>query len=81
MFDVLDILTANIMLPIGGMLIAIFAGWVMANKITEQELEIKTPGAYAVWLFMIRYVSPTLVFVVLLGLFGFFDFVADLFGK
>ncbi|NOZ11508.1 MAG: sodium-dependent transporter [Gammaproteobacteria bacterium] len=80
MFDVLDILTANIMLPVGGMLIAIFAGRVMSEKMTKQELGIRAPGAYALWAFLIRYVSPVLVLIVLLGLFGFFGFVAKLFG-
>ena len=32
-FDILDILTANIMLPAGGFFIAIFAGWMMSEKI------------------------------------------------
>ncbi|HEC13989.1 MAG TPA: sodium-dependent transporter [Acidiferrobacteraceae bacterium] len=80
MFDVLDILTANIMLPIGGMLIAIFAGWIMSNKLTEQELGVRTPGAYVLWLFLIRYISPTLVFIVLLHLFGVFQHLGQFLG-
>ena len=36
-FDILDFVTAKIMLPIGGMLISIFVGWFMDKKLTQGE--------------------------------------------
>lgn len=72
MFDVLDILTANIMLPLGGILIAIFAGWIMKRRHSEEELAIRVPGGYDLWWFLVRFVSPVLMGVVLLHLLGLF---------
>lgn len=68
-FDLLDFLTANVMLPLGGLFIALFAGWVLPRAITADEL--RTEGRiYAVWRILIRYVAPVAVFIVLLNLLG-----------
>ncbi|HSI96691.1 MAG: sodium-dependent transporter, partial [Methylophilaceae bacterium] len=37
-FDTLDKLTANILLPMGGLMMAIFAGWVMKTQHVREEL-------------------------------------------
>ncbi len=73
MFDIFDILTANIMLPLGGILIALFAGWGMRRHSSQDEMQMKSIISYDVWSFIIRYVSPTLTIIILLHLFGFFD--------
>ena len=67
-FDILDILTANIMLPVGGLLIAIFAGWMMKEQHSKEELALNR--SYVIWQFLIKYVAPVLVIVVILNLFG-----------
>lgn len=70
-FDLLDGLTSNILLPLGGLGIAIFVGWKMTPAATAGELRLG--ASYAVWRFVIRYVSPVLVAIVLfngLGLLG-----------
>lgn len=69
LFQLLDYLTANLMLPLGGMAIAIFAGWVMKAADTEQELEIPSQGFQA-WQFLIKYVAPAAVFLVFLHVLG-----------
>jgi len=63
-FDLLDYLTANIMLPLGGLAVALFAGWTMTGAATRDELRMGTgmgEVAYRVWRFLIRYVSPVAV--------------------
>jgi NSS family neurotransmitter:Na+ symporter len=67
-FDILDILTANIMLPVGGLFIAIFAGWMMKQKHSKEELALDR--SFSIWWFLIRYIAPALVLVVILNLFG-----------
>ena len=37
-FEFLDYITANIMLPLGGLFISIFVGWVMKKEIVKEEL-------------------------------------------
>ncbi len=44
-FDLLDFFTANIMLPLGGLLVALFAGWVMSREAMEKELAL-SPGMF-----------------------------------
>ncbi len=71
-FDVLDYLTSNIMLPLGGVLMAIFAGWLMKKQASHDELAIGET-AYQVWRFLVRFVTPvavSLVFLNAVGLFG-----------
>jgi NSS family neurotransmitter:Na+ symporter len=69
-FQLLDYLTANLMLPIGGFCIAVFAGWIMKQQHTEQELGMSTPLGYQVWKILICYVAPAAVFFVFLHVIG-----------
>ncbi|PHS72617.1 MAG: sodium-dependent transporter [Cycloclasticus sp.] len=69
-FDILDYLTANIMLPLGGLCIALFAGWVMKKEVSANELSLKHAWVYAVWRLLIRFVSPIAVIIVFLNVVG-----------
>ncbi|ALP52768.1 transporter [Candidatus Tenderia electrophaga] len=72
-FDLLDYLTANIMLPLGGLFIAVFAGWIMTREATQDELRMRDHVGYRLWRFLVRYVTPAAVIVVFLeatGLLG-----------
>ncbi len=70
LFQLLDYLTANLMLPIGGFCIAIFAGWIMKQQHTEHELDMPSPLSYQIWTLLIRYVAPAAVFLVFLHVVG-----------
>ena len=74
LFQVIDFITASIMLPIGGLLIALFAGWIMHQDSTEREFSFRSRYIYTVWQVMVRYVSPILVFMVFLNIIGIFRF-------
>ncbi|MEQ1637727.1 MAG: sodium-dependent transporter [Methylococcales bacterium] len=69
-FQLLDYLTANLMLPIGGFCIAIFAGWVMAEKHSHAELDLSHPFYYKLWQVLVRYVAPAGIFLVFLHVVG-----------
>ncbi len=56
LFDLYDFLTANIMLPLGALLMAVFAGWIMSRKDTEEELSMDS--GYGLWRLMIKIVAP-----------------------
>lgn len=62
-FDLLDFFTANILLPLGGLLVALFAGWVMSRQAMEKELAL-SPGMFNLWLITVRFVTPVAVAVV-----------------
>lgn len=72
LFQIIDFFTASIMLPIGGLLIAIFSGWVMHQDSTEREFSFRSRYVYPVWQVMVRYVSPFLVLMVFLNIIGIF---------
>lgn len=69
-FGLLDYLTANIMLPLGGLLIALFAGWVMKQSSSSGELALGNGFVFKSWLFLIRYITPTAIIIVFANLIG-----------
>ncbi|MDH5778436.1 MAG: sodium-dependent transporter [Gammaproteobacteria bacterium] len=73
-FDLLDYLTANIMLPLGGLLIAIFAVWVMSKEASMEELNMGNGVMYKGWRFLVRYVTPIAVLIVFLNVIGIITF-------
>ncbi|MDD2768735.1 MAG: sodium-dependent transporter [Methylococcus sp.] len=70
LFELLDFLTADIMLPAGGLLVAVFAGWVLNRKDTEEELEMAEPRSYEAWRFLVRYAAPTGMGIIFLKALG-----------
>ena len=71
--ELTEYVSTSIMLPLGGMLMALFAGWVMPNQITREELGNPSPTWYRTWLVLVRYVVPAailIVFINSLGLLG-----------
>lgn len=68
--DLFDYLTANIMLPLGGVLIAVYAGWMMSRAASSDELRMGEGLAYRLWWLLIRYVAPVAVTIVLLNAIG-----------
>lgn len=71
LFDLLDILTSTFMLPLGGLAIAIFAGWVMRTEFAFQELNLSNKW-FNNWYFTIRWISPALVILLFLHSLGVF---------
>jgi NSS family neurotransmitter:Na+ symporter len=69
-FDNLDYLTSNIMLPLGGLFITIFAGWVMCENSSADELDPEAGVLYRAWLFLSRWVAPIAVVLVFLSATG-----------
>lgn len=68
-FDTLDKLTTTILLPLGGLLMALFAGWVMKTLHVQEELGLPT-APYQLWRFTIRFISPLAIVAIFLYLFG-----------
>ena len=64
-FDLMDYVSNNILLPLGGVLIALFAGWGIDQQITRDQLAV-SPGIYQAWRFVTRFIAPAAVFLVFL---------------
>jgi len=71
-FEILDYLTANLMLPLGGLFIALFAGRVMLPKDSKDELNLSNDSLFMIWRFLVSYVAPAAVFIVFLNVLGVF---------
>ena len=68
-FDNVDHLTSNVMLPLGGLFIVVFAGWVMCRNSTADELG-GTGIVYKLWRFLARVVAPIGILFVFLKAVG-----------
>ena len=77
MFELLDYLTANIMLPLGGLFIALFAGWVMHKNSSQEELNIKPRFLYTLWRVLIRFLAPIGIIIIFLNMVGLIDLTSN----
>ena len=71
-YDNLDYLTANIMLPLGGLLVAGFTAWAMKESATREELGLGDSSVYSTWRFVMRYIAPVAIVIVFLAKLGAF---------
>lgn len=60
-FDNVEFLSTSVMLPLGGVLIAIFAGWVMKETQARKELAMKNFKLYMIWRALVRIFAPLAV--------------------
>jgi len=70
LFDWLDFITAAVMLPFGGLLMAIFVGFVMQKERVESVLKPQLGRFFNLWYFSLRYITPIAMFIVILNLIG-----------
>jgi NSS family neurotransmitter:Na+ symporter len=64
-FDILDYVTSNIMLTVGGILISLFAAWVIARKTAFAELHWGTGLFTQLWWVLVAFVCPLVIAYVL----------------
>ncbi len=65
-FDLFDYLVTNIMMPLGGIMIAVFAGWLVKREFSRDELfGGKDNIGYRTWLFLTRFIAPGVLAFVL----------------
>lgn len=77
LFELFDYVSSNVLLPIGGVMLAVFVGWIVDRKVVDEQLT--DYGTRRITLkhpiyFCIRYVAPiciTLIFLYGLGLLRF----------
>lgn len=73
-FDLFDYISSNILLPLGGLLIAIFVGYFNKKENIVNELSnegtLKNIKLINIYLFILRFVTPVLLIVVFLNSIG-----------
>ena len=66
-FEILDYLTANIMMPLCGLLLAIFTGWMIKPEAIQDQLQIKNPTLFRAWFWLLRWVAPISIALILVS--------------
>ena len=64
-FALIDYFTANLLMPLGGILMALFVGWAVKPAVFAEDLTFGDPVLFKVWLWMIRIVAPLAIVGVL----------------
>ena len=64
-FDLIDYFTANLMMPLGGILMALFVGWRIKPSVLAEDLSFGSTVLFNTWLWMIRVVVPLAILWVL----------------
>ncbi len=71
LFDLLEYSTDSILLPLGGLLIALFVGYVMPKNRVFSALEHEMGERFfKIWIFSIRYIVPVALVFMILNLTG-----------
>lgn len=71
-FDLMDFVANNVMLPLGGLMTALFVGWIWKNAVHELRNEGQLRLAWApLWQFVLRFVAPLgILWIIGSALFG-----------
>ncbi len=75
-FDLFDWTSANLLLPLGGLFIVIFAGWVLDVKVLKREVlhgNEKQQWIFKAFIFSVKYISPIVLFIIFLFGLGLFS--------
>lgn len=78
-FGLIDFITTNVMLPLGGFLTAVYVGWRVKRELVDHELHLDSARFVRIWYWLLRYVSPIAVLAVLLG--GLYPVLKNFFGE
>ena len=70
-FDLFDKTTANILMPVGALLIVLFAGWRMKrsdfiDEVTSGGMHKLNPAYMAIMIYSIKYVAPLVIGIIML---------------
>lgn len=73
-FDLYDFISSNILLPVGGLFLAVFVGWSLGLSKVRQTLTnhgvLKNDAIVSVFFNVVRFVTPILVILILLNSLG-----------
>jgi NSS family neurotransmitter:Na+ symporter len=67
-FDMMQVLTAHVLLPVSGILIALFVGWALKPEMMREALPLRQIWLYNIWRWLLRIVIPVLLLIVLFNL-------------
>jgi len=70
-FDWFDFISSAILLPLGGMIMSIFIGFVLDKEVSRNAIvPYIGENYYRIWLFIIRYIAPISILIIMLNELG-----------
>jgi len=73
LFDWLDFITASVLLPLGGLVMAIFVGFIIPREQVRSALSGSMNDiGFTLWYFVVRFIVPPALFIVMLNLLNIF---------
>jgi NSS family neurotransmitter:Na+ symporter len=74
-FDTMNDMVANWLLPVGGLMIAVFTGWVLDKEISKEEFSSGTNFGWLFrpWIFFLKWIAPLAVILIMLQTMGIID--------
>lgn len=63
-YDSLDYVMANFLLPVGAFLTSLFIGWIASNDAIREEMGLPDGPAFKIWRVLIRFVVPVAVAII-----------------
>lgn len=72
-FDLLDFVTAKLMLPLGGLLVCLFVGWYLKLSVSYEELTnygLQKAPYFPIYMFILRYFAPIAIILIFVNELG-----------
>lgn len=63
--NLIDFIVSNIIMPVGGLLITIFAGWLVHRDIMKKEMGLPEGGVFEIWHVLIKFLCPPALIIVI----------------
>jgi NSS family neurotransmitter:Na+ symporter len=67
-FEIIDYLASNILLPVGGLMVALMAGWAIAKVNVSREVNMSSGARFTLWYGAVRYVVPIALAIVFIAM-------------
>ncbi|MFN7250424.1 MAG: sodium-dependent transporter [Anaerobacillus sp.] len=77
--DSMDFIASNILLPLGGLIIALFMGWGWKKSDALADSDFGDTALGNAWIFTLRYVAPVAIFLIFLASTGLLKLILGLF--
>jgi neurotransmitter:Na+ symporter, NSS family len=66
-FGLIDYFGSNLLMPIGGILMAVISGWLISTEVSKEELRLNDKRLFMAWHFLTRFVAPAAVLLIFIS--------------
>jgi len=66
LFGIIDYFGSNLLMPVGGILMAFIAGWLLKRDVTFNELNVNNTAIFLAWQVLIRFCAPAILIILLI---------------